>query len=393
MVGALTLASSTRRRRYRYAEGGDVGDDPGSDVYNYATTSDSAASAPPQSDEQRGALGDAAQNGDAENAIDRGTRNLGAQVRQQQVNSILAAGGQQPSPMFQVPPSNVVTDPSRAPGATNIPMLAAAGAFLKPTHSGGFSEALGNAFSAAVPEIDKQRQLAETAQLRKAQMDQTGAIWGGRLGIQGDRAETYRQSVAGRLAVQNRVADLKAAGLSETEAWHQATLELNAHKLDALVTHYESQDIAKERSGDQRDRSLDQGDTRLQQGSEKIELAKTRIQNTQDYHDAQLRLRATLGDNSNSNAVLARATTLSASTGQPLSKSVDQVLSQMGRTRNAVPAISVPTPQRQSAAPAAPAPGGGGGLVDQARAAIAQGAPRDAVIAKLKEMGGDLSGL
>lgn len=353
MVGALTLASSTRRRRYRYAEGGDVGDDPGSDVYNYATTSDSAASAPPQSDEQRGALGDAAQNGDAENAIDRGTRNLGAQVRQQQVNSILAAGGQQPSPMFQVPPSNVVTDPSRAPGATNIPMLAAAGAFLKPTHSGGFSEALGNAFSAAVPEIDKQRQLAETAQLRKAQMDQTGAIWGGRLGIQGDRAETYRQSVAGRLAVQNRVADLKAAGLSETEAWHQATLELNTHKLDALVTHYESQDTAKERSGDQRDRSLDQTDERLKQGSQKIELAKTRIQNTQEWHDAQLDLRAKLGDNANTNAMMRDATTLAASTNMPFKKAMEQVMARRPEVAGAIPPIA---PQRQGAAPAPAAP-------------------------------------
>ena len=301
------------------------------------------------------------------------------------------AGGPPGSGAPPAPGGTGFFDPSQAPGATNLPMLAAAAAMLKPTHSGTFSEALGNAFSAAVPVAEQQRKIAEEAALRKAQMDQNKAIWGARVDVQKDRAATYANSVANRLAVQSRANDLKEQGLDEKAANDLATQELAQGKLDALVTHYGAMDDAARRRGDQGDRRLDQNDRRLGQTDTRIQQSAQRIQQTDEYHQAVLSLRAENGDNANTNALIARATQLAAGTGMSISKAMDQIKAQVQPARDAIQPLPRPRP---GASPAGASPAtAGSDVLGQARAAIAAGASRDAVIQRLQRMGVDPGGL
>src|SRR6185437_7472674 len=219
MRGAL----STRYRR-GFADGGDV-----EDQYDQAVLPDDAddqgSAMAPDVRARVGALANASQPdltpGQQVQRIDAGTANIQRQLAVQQI--LRGAGIQGPS----------VLDPSQAPGATNVPLLAAAGAMLQPTRSGGFSESLGNAFSAAVPAIEKQRALQEQAQLRKAQMDNNAAIWGARTGVAQDRNDILAQRVHDQALIAARAADLKQQGLSDSAANHQAMQELGAGKLDA----------------------------------------------------------------------------------------------------------------------------------------------------------------
>lgn len=239
-------ALSTRGRR-RYAGGGDV-----EDQYDYATTSDPA-------NDQGSATGALANASEPDLTPDQQTQRINAGAaniqRQLATQQILRGAG------INTP---LILDPSQAPGAANVPLLAGAGAMLQPTRSGGFSEALGNAFSAAAPAIEKQRALTETAQLRKAQMDNNAAIWGARTGVQQDRNDIYAQRVQDQATIAARVADLRQQGLDERTANHQAMQELGAGKLDAYRDRTQAQtDTSDARIGlaqrnlDLRQRALD----------------------------------------------------------------------------------------------------------------------------------------
>ena len=56
-----------------------------------------------------------------------------------------------------------------APGSTNLPLLAAAGALLSPTRSGNFGESLGNAMTSGAKVAEEERQRIENAALRLQQ--------------------------------------------------------------------------------------------------------------------------------------------------------------------------------------------------------------------------------
>jgi hypothetical protein len=321
MPGALSTMLRPRRRRF--ADGGDVQP---ADQYDYATTSQpvdqGAWDTSQDNTAQQGALAQAPASG-SQAQVDRmrlAMANL--QQRQQDAAITKAAGINTPA----------ILDPSQQPGAVNLPLLAAAGAMLEPTHSGGFAEALGKAFTAAVPPAEQQRSLQEQAQLRKAQMDTNAAIWGARVGVQADRANTYADSVANRFAVQSRANVLKAQGLDEKTANDQANQELGQGKLDALVSHYST-------TAAQGDRRLDQGDRRLDQGQLRIDQATQRIQSTDEYRQAVLNLRTRMGDNANTNSLIGRATTLAAANGWTMSKAMDQVLGQQPRAARATPSV------------------------------------------------------
>lgn len=329
--------------------------------------------------------------------------NLGKQVQNQQDTAILTAGG-------AAPPS-VITAAIGAPGTpsgasgglfgggtVNLPLLAAAGGMLRPTRSGTFSEALGNAFDAAVPAIEKQRSLEETSRLRQATLEQNRAIWGDRSAINRDknditreRMEAYRTGIQGRLAVQQRANELKTQGMDETAAHHRAMEELGQGRLDALVTHYADQaqnydslDSSRERRGEQGDRSLT-----LREGELAAKI--TRMKQTDEYHQANMALRAKIADQNSTDRIMTRATYLAAQRGMPLAKAVEQVLHEQ---KGLAPQQPVSTP----AAPAAPAPSAMSDADRQAslanaRAAIAGGKDKNAVIQKLRAAGIDPSGL
>lgn len=225
MPGAFAMALSRKRRR-GYADGGDVDagtwDNPDTQTQAAQPQGAMAAATAPPAD-----LAPAEKIALAQ----RGIANL---QQQQAARSILQAGNTGGSPLLNgMLGGSTVTDPSKAPDATNLPLLAAAGAMLSPTHSGTFSEALGNAFKAAVPVTEQQRQLAENAQLRKAQMDNNAAIWGSRVGVQQDANTIRAQRVSDQATIAARVADLKQQGLDDLSAHRQALEDLGSGKLDA----------------------------------------------------------------------------------------------------------------------------------------------------------------
>lgn len=85
-------------------------------------------------------------------------------------------------------------------GGSNLPMLAAAGAMLRPTRTGGFAESLGNAFSSGAGAIQAQRALQENALLRQQQMEMNDqwrkAMIGVRAGHYADMAPYYQARAA-----------------------------------------------------------------------------------------------------------------------------------------------------------------------------------------------------
>lgn len=100
---------------------------------------------------------------------------------------------------------------------SNLPLLAAAGALLAPTRTGGFSESLGNAFQAAVPVAEAQRKLEANAVIRQQQLADN-AEW---RKAQIDVAKTNANTRAARSASLT-AKDVAQTGLANVRAWAAA---------------------------------------------------------------------------------------------------------------------------------------------------------------------------
>lgn len=313
MSGALNSVMMRRGARRRYAEGGDVDQDGTPDTEALPVPPIPPAQQPLTQDQQI-AL--------AEKAM----ANLQSQ---QQTRNILAAGG------IQTP---TIIDPATAPGATNLPLLAAAGAMLQPTKSGGFSEALGRAFEAAVPVAQQQRQLAESAQLRKAQMEQNAAIWGQRVDVQRQRADTYDKQTDARVAYY----EAQAAKLSASTGPNGEKFKYIGNSPDGLPIMQGDRgtmrlgDIPVGLTTDQEARDL-RGNRRIDETITHNRTTESQradqIRNSQDFHEQKARLDALKMDDANRRALMTRAVTLSAATGRPLKNSMDQILEQRPRVQ------------------------------------------------------------
>lgn len=352
--------------RRRFAGGGGTDDPDVTDQYDYATTSEPV--------DQGGALSngsDATTLTPTEQMarIGAGTESL---QRQLATSGILRGAGIQTSPLV---------DPSQAPGATNLPLLAAAGAMLSPTRSGGFSEALGNAFSAAVPVAEKQRALQESAQLRKAQMDNNAAIWGARTDVQRDRNDIYAQRVADQKAIADRVAELRGQGLDERTANHRALIELGQGKLGAYQ---------------------DRTDVQRDLGNARVNLSQQSILLRQNALDALVKQRGIQNDIAQKNAL-----------ARELSHMTDEQIRYISANKDPMGVTPPPTPQQAGtavnrmrdqsrsaigAAPTAPStptmsPADRDASLANARAAIAAGKDPNAVRQRLQAAGIDPSGL
>ena len=177
MAGALTTMMTRHRRRF--ADGGVTTGEPvpGALAMAPLDMSPDQAPAPQQgilSSGTRKPAGSPALS--SPSAADRAAAIKKAQI--DQATSILAAGGARPQsymPPVAMPPDPTMTSPGyqtfQGNGWSNLPQLAAAGAMLAPTRTGGFSESLGNAFSAGSQEAMKQRELIENAALRAQQQE------------------------------------------------------------------------------------------------------------------------------------------------------------------------------------------------------------------------------
>jgi hypothetical protein len=138
----------------------------------------------------------------------------------QSAQAILAAGGGPPAGVG--PPTGIgalsaaqmlAARPlaSERPDATNLPLLAAAGALMRPTRTGGFAESLGGALETGASTLSKQRELEENARLRAAQLADTAA-WRQTIGgARQQHEETYAELAQIRkYAADNQLTEAQA---------------------------------------------------------------------------------------------------------------------------------------------------------------------------------------
>lgn len=107
-------------------------------------------------------------------------------------------GGAPPQGGQQRPQDQVGIQNFQGPGWSNLPMMAAAGAMLQPTRTGGFAESLGNALTAGAGEAQKQRELIENAALRAQQQQFQNQYHMMIAGSRQQDADTREQSMINR---------------------------------------------------------------------------------------------------------------------------------------------------------------------------------------------------
>lgn len=270
MAGALGMAVSRRRRGF--ASGGSAGgaamygdptgmDDSGDEAAPYDTTQPSG---------DQGAQGALTRR--SGQTMDPETAQRVTDLRNAQ--AILAAGGGPPPGAGMDNALRAAGGPlaSQMDGATNLPLLAAAGALLKPTRTGGFAESLGGAMEAGAGALSQQRQLEENARLRAAQLADTAAWRQGMVGVNQQRAGSYQQMADARTdqaaAAQERAANAAAAA-SKTDMVYVGTTDdgqsMFYNKKDPGATIVVRQPIGM--------KPLDA--SRADQGQQRIDLQRT----------------------------------------------------------------------------------------------------------------------
>lgn len=113
---------------------------------------------------------------------------------------------------------DIANDPSMlriptftGPGYSNLPMMAAAGAMLEPTRTGGFAESLGRGLQAGAAGAEQQRQLIENAALRAQQQELQNSWHMAQVGVNQQKADTYGEKSAAQIAELREKAALDQA--------------------------------------------------------------------------------------------------------------------------------------------------------------------------------------
>ena len=184
-LGALSAGGMKSNRPIRgYASGGAVDDDSGIDdilsAGNPAATP-SGASLILQAAASPGAAGNASPSG-AVNQATAVAPQLFAGSSTSSINGPLTQNSQYQQLRGQLDSANAdrlarisnaknILQAAQNNQTTNLPLLAAAGAFMAPTRTGSFGESMGNAINAALPQVQQQRQSDEQAAKMQAQID------------------------------------------------------------------------------------------------------------------------------------------------------------------------------------------------------------------------------
>ena len=98
-------------------------------------------------------------------------------------------------PQLQAPPT-LYTPPERG---WDVPMMAAAGAMLAPTRTGGFAESLGAGLTAAAAETQKQREMVENEALRIQQQQVMNSWHQNQTAVNQEKADAYSATAAARI--------------------------------------------------------------------------------------------------------------------------------------------------------------------------------------------------
>lgn len=164
MPGALSMALRPRRR---FGQGGAADPAPAAGL-NAAAAADPGGwdEGYPAALGQQADAGPAPQQRPALSGLTQQQMQKQQQIqRMQDAQAILMAGGAMP------PTQRSQVQTFDGPGWSNLPMLAAAGAMLGPTRTGGIAESLGRGFEAGAGAAEQQRSLIENAALRQQQQE------------------------------------------------------------------------------------------------------------------------------------------------------------------------------------------------------------------------------
>ena len=224
--------------------------------------------------------------------------------------------------------------------------LAQAGFGMAAGRSPHALENIGAGAEQGVKSYVQQKQQADQRNLQaqelQARLADTAAYREGLLGVRGQTADAALIRANAYDAFTQRKADLQAQGLDEKTAndramqdWRNGTLGVQQQNADTRATGVAN--------------NLSLGQQRIQQRAQQL-------QQTADFKAADQALRARLGDNANTNAILSRATTLSAATGKPIAESVQQILAQQPKVRQALPSVGAGPNAPVQIPPAADAP-------------------------------------
>lgn len=319
----------------RRADGGSLGSDPGDDVIDLAVDSTPVPPVPPAMEGTPAAVGMAPPGATVAQAAalrSNATDIPAAPARMRDTGEPMAQG----SGLHRAQ-----ADPWLALAEAGFGMAA-----------GKSPHALENIGAGANEGVKRYIQQKQEANKENLQAD----IWGGKLGVQQQRADEY-----GRVS-EARIPLLQAQALKYTQQASSGgkpeTFKYAGDNDDGLpifVGNHGTQklgDIAIGLTANQR--SLEAGRTAQNETRQAgLALRAQQIQNTDAYRQASLALRAKLGDNANTNAILSRATTLAAATGMPMEKATAQVLAQQPRVKAALPSVTAPR-----SAPTSPPPSG-----------------------------------
>ena len=248
MPGALGLSTMTRRR---FDGGGPVATGRAGDVPAGALNAGYDANQTDEAPQPQGVLA-------AANGAPPTVPALNAQSQQQQIaaqqqaaaiqraharlvaQNVLRSGGVGAPAGGDM--MDIANDPSMlriptftGPDYSNLPMMAAAGAMLEPTRTGGFAESLGRGLQAGAAGAEQQRQLIENAALR-AQQQQLQNSWRmAQVGVNQQRADTYGEKSAAQIAELQQKTLLDQARAAHLAA--MAALKTASHVTEGDVLH------------------------------------------------------------------------------------------------------------------------------------------------------------
>lgn len=185
----------------------------------------------------------------------------------------------------------------RASSGVN-PMIAAAGAMLAPTRTGGFSESLGNAFTAYAHGAETERSQDEQAAQRLLQAQWQNDYRQQMASAATSRAASYGTSVDNRGDLQDAQTQVALAKVPLEQAQaakitSQAALAgaengrfvYSGNNPDGLPVFYDTRNPSRMVVGDVPLAPKTTDQLKLDQGQQKIDLEAGKFQQTQEFHD------------------------------------------------------------------------------------------------------------
>jgi hypothetical protein len=275
--------------------------------------------------------------------------------------------------------------------------LLSAGLGMMASRSPHALSAIGEGGLAGVQQLNQMRK-QETDAALKAQLY---GVKGAAVGVQQQRADDYGRSVDNRATAAGNKDELDRAKLAEqarkNDMWFKSRLDRNGHLTGAELQKQLIDQYVKEHDGATTTEAYaalknytaknSQAEQRLGIQQQNADQGAQRIANMQEWRAFQQQSKATDQEISAARSVQFNATNM----GKQMT--MGQALNQVrGARESAGPAPIVGNPI-STAAGGQSAPAQGGDMLAKARAAIARGAPREAVAKRLQEAGYDPAGL